>query len=404
MPSITPRTIFDTTLDLLVKLTEISSPSGHLKGLTASAQCLGEALEQRGLAVEIRSEPDGEGREQPVLYARGPRTREQNLLLIGHLDTVLTAVEPRQENDRLWATGAVDMKGGLVALVGALDLLAARGLEPPQDLLLVVVPDEEVAGQLSLRAVEEHGPRARGLWVLEPGVSRGAAETVVIGRRGMFQWRLDVEGTGAHAGNAYWLGRSALDAAAEWCLAVRELAAPGAGPTVNAGRLLAGETEFLDDLAASAGLVGTPKQLNVVPDRALAEGEARFLRAEDAERLPREMERLAAEIAARREVKASFRVVERIRPLEPHDPSRSWAAAAARHATKAGWELEIEEDRGGISFPNFLPAGTSIPILDGLGPVGGGMHTRQEFVSLESLDRRITLLADLLTEPSDFNP
>jgi acetylornithine deacetylase/succinyl-diaminopimelate desuccinylase-like protein len=37
-----------------------------------------------------------------------------------------------------------------------------------------------------------------------------------------------------------------------------------------------------------------------------------------------------------------------------------------------------------------------MPVLDGLGPVGDGMHTRDEFVSLPSLARRILLLADLL--------
>ena len=52
--------------------------------------------------------------------------------------------------------------------------------------------------------------------------------------------------------------------------------------------------------------------------------------------------------------------------------------------------------RGGISFPNFLLDPGRIPVLDGLGPVGGGMHTREEFVDLRSLRRRIVLLADLL--------
>jgi di/tripeptidase len=37
-----------------------------------------------------------------------------------------------------------------------------------------------------------------------------------------------------------------------------------------------------------------------------------------------------------------------------------------------------------------------MPILDGLGPIGGGMHTREEWVSLVSLERRTRLLADLL--------
>ena len=65
-------------------------------------------------------------------------------------------------------------------------------------------------------------------------------------------------------------------------------------------------------------------------------------------------------------------------------------------AARRGWRLDLEEERGGISFPNFLPDPGRIPVLDGLGPVGGGMHTREEFVDLNSLRRRIVLLADLL--------
>jgi acetylornithine deacetylase/succinyl-diaminopimelate desuccinylase-like protein len=45
-----------------------------------------------------------------------------------------------------------------------------------------------------------------------------------------------------------------------------------------------------------------------------------------------------------------------------------------------------------------LPDPGRLPVLDGLGPVGGGMHTREEYVELRSLQRRIVLLADLLAE------
>ena len=38
-----------------------------------------------------------------------------------------------------------------MTLVGALDLLRHRGLEPPPDLMLVVVPDEEVAANCRAR-------------------------------------------------------------------------------------------------------------------------------------------------------------------------------------------------------------------------------------------------------------
>ena len=396
MPSLTPRPIFDATLKLLEEMTAISSPSGHLPGLEAAARHYGEALERRGLSIEIRPEPGNGGVLQPVLYARGPKAGERCFFAVGHLDTVLEAVTPERRDDRLWGTGVIDMKGGLATLVGALDLLAERGQEPPADLLVAVVPDEEVGGPLTQSVVEAQGPHARAFFSLEPGQTEGDAETLVIARRGLLQWHLRVEGRGAHAGNGFWQGRSALEAAAEWCLAARGLAKEGSGPTLNAGRLIAGETSFVEDLAQNANLVGTSRQINVVPNRALVEGESRYLRTEDGQRLPEELERLAQEIGQRREVRMDFTLRNRILPMEPGDASHRLAQRATELADANQWNLEVEQDRGGISFPNFLPDPGEIPVLDGLGPVGGGMHTRQEFMDLTSLDRRIPLLADLL--------
>lgn len=394
-PQLTPPAIFTSTLGLLEELTAISSPTGDHDGLRRAASRLAAAFAAQDLAVTVLDEPDVDGSTQPVLYARGPAADSHPLLLIGHLDTVLPARPPRRTDGRLYATGAIDMKGGLAALVGALELLAERGERPADDLLLVVVPDEEITGPHCQRAVANLGPGARGMWVLEPGARQGESETFVAGRRGMFHWRLSVHGRSAHAGNAFWAGRSALLAAADWSLAARALAVEG-GPTVNVGRLLAGEAGFLDDLAAKAHLVGTPQLLNVVPDRAVVEGEARFLRHAEGERLAEEMEKMTAEVAARHQVEVELSRDETVPPLDPDGPGRPWAERAVAAAAAAGWQLVAETDRGGISFPNFLPDPGALPILDGLGPVGDGMHTPDEYVELASLDRRITLLADLL--------
>ena len=72
-------------------------------------------------------------------------------------------------------------------------------------------------------------------------------------------------------------------------------------------------------------------------------------------------------------------------------PNESVALAAKR-----GLHLEIEEDRGGVSFPNFISDPAKTPVVDGLGPTGDGMHIRGEFLNLDSLAPRILLLADLL--------
>ncbi|HSS52757.1 MAG TPA: M20/M25/M40 family metallo-hydrolase [Thermoanaerobaculia bacterium] len=394
-----PAALFERTVDLLRELTSISSPSGDAEGLERMAERLAGELTKRGLAAEIRAEHSVEaGRSLPVLYARGAGTQQGHLLLIGHLDTVLAAAPSRLDGDRLVATGAIDMKGGLAALAGALDLLSHRGQMPPAGLLLVAVPDEEVGGELSRAAIRRWGETARALWVLEPGEPAGYSETIVAGRRGMFQWRLDVRGTAAHSGLHYWDGRSALAAAARWVTEAEALSRRQGGPTVNTGRLVAGDASFVGGLATHHDFLGTERQLNVVPDRAVAEGEVRFLRLQDRGETLQRMMDLAEEVGRDTGTTLTFTPGPVIPPVDPESPHSSLSHRAVELAAARGWTLEIETDRGGISFPNFLPDPNRIPILDGLGPVGGGMHTREEFVSLESVRRRIVLLADLLAE------
>jgi glutamate carboxypeptidase len=397
--AILPEPLFQKSLGFLRELTRISSDSGDPAGLRQAADFLAAALRERGLDTEVRDEsPDADSPPLPVLHARGPETAQGHLLLIGHLDTVLPAMEPRLDGGRLVATGAIDMKGGLAAFVGALDLLHDRGRRPPADLRLVVVPDEEVGGELSRAAVRRWGETARALWVLEPGEPAGEAETIVAGRRGMFEWRLDARGQAAHSGLHYWEGRSALAAAARWVAEAEALSRPDGGPTVNAGRFVGGDSSFVEGLATAHALLGTDRQLNVVPDRAVVEGEARFLRPAESQDVQRRLEALARDVAVSTGTEISFAASLFIPPVDPRGPHCGICQRAVALAAGRGWRLEVEEERGGVSFPNFLPDPGRIPVLDGLGPVGGGMHTREEYVELESLRRRIVLLADLLAE------
>lgn len=404
-----PEDLFQDALILLTRLAGQTSSSDDPHALHRMGEVLAGELRARGLAVEIRLEPDEHGVLLPVVDARSPacdapRGAEEPrspLLLIGHFDTVLPAATPRLDGDRLVATGAIDMKGGIVVILKALDLVARRGGRLPE-LRLVLVPDEEVGGAISRRAVATGGARARALWVLEPGGRTATGETVVTGRRGMFHWRLGVDGRSAHSGIGFWQGRSAIVAAAEWVERAAALSRPEGGVTVNVARLVAGERAFVDHLESAAALLGTAHLLNVVPDRAVAEGEARFLRSGEDARLGQDLAALAREIATRHEVAIDFTPAASIPPVDPASLPRAQADRAVALAAEAGWILSCEADRGGISFPNFLAEPGRIPVLDGLGPVGGGMHTRAEYVELDSLARRIRLLADLLQAEADL--
>jgi glutamate carboxypeptidase len=389
--SVTSRSI-----SLLSDLCSISSASGDVEGLYSVASRLASELTGLGLVSQIHAEPGLNGKGLPVLVARGPGVEDTTTLLLGHLDTVLPATAPGLEHGRLLGTGALDMKGGFAALVGALRLLHERGELPPPNLTVIAVPDEEVGGPISGRTVRHWGDQARTVLVLEPGAPTENGETLVIGRRGLTVWRLDARGTAAHSGVAYWDGRSALAAAAAWAGVVQGLSERGDGPLVNVGRIVGGDSEFVSDVGEEHRFIGTSERLNIVADRCLVEGEVRYLSVADRDRTLDEMRKLAASLAAERGVDLEFAEGENIPPMTVSESNRLLADHLVGTAADAGWDLELESNRGGVSFPNFLPDPSSVCVLDGLGPVGGGMHTRGEYLDLRSLERRIHLIAEAL--------
>ena len=158
-----PREVLARSAGLLEDLCATSSASGDRDGLYSVAGRLADELRARGMVPEIGAEAGLNGAGQPVLVARGPEDGDGRVLLLGHLDTVLPAEPPRIDGLKLHGTGALDMKGGFAALVGSLSLLESRGEPLPSDLVVVAVPDEEVGGPISVRAVRHWGDGARAV-------------------------------------------------------------------------------------------------------------------------------------------------------------------------------------------------------------------------------------------------
>jgi glutamate carboxypeptidase len=166
--------------------------------------------------------------------------------------------------------------------------------------------------------------------------------------------------------------------------------------TVNLARVAGGDRGFVEAPNEYAALLGSGRQLNVVAERAAVEGEFRFLAPADGEAVRERLVRLTREIAEAGGVRAELVFGHEVAPVDATAERLAVAERAVDCAARRGWRLEVERDRGGISFPNFLPAELALPILDGLGPAGGGMHTRDEHVDVVSFARRLVLVADLL--------
>ena len=85
-------------------------------------------------------------------------------------------------------------------------------------------------------------------------------------------------------------------------------------------------------------------------------------------------------------------------PMEKTDATARLVEQAKRIAGELGFEVN-DAATGGASDANPV-AGSGIPTLDGLGPIGGADHSPGEWLDLESVVPRIALLAGLIASPS----
>jgi len=126
----------------------------------------------------------------------------RDLVLNGHLDVV--SAEPRGDwsvppfagevvGERLIGRGASDMKGGVAAMLFALEALHANGVRLAGDVWVQLVTDEETNGMGTV-AMLEHQPPADGAIVPEP-----SHFDAYVACRGVLYGQIAIEGRPAHA-------------------------------------------------------------------------------------------------------------------------------------------------------------------------------------------------------------
>jgi len=374
--------------DLLEQLrahVAIPTGRGHEPGLDEYRGRLAERLVALGAEVTLVSgeprpswvDPPGAppAREPPpVLVARragdGPR-----VLLVGHLDTVhdphgdfMSLSAPR--DGRVTGPGAVDMKGGLVVALSALEALADAGGDSG-GWTVVLNSDEETGSFASDHVLRAEARRHDVGLVVEPALPGGALATA---RGGSGQLMVETRGRSAHAGREFAKGVSAVVALARVILALHALARPDEGVVVNVGPL-------------RGGLV-----TNTVPDAAACWGNVRYPDTARAEALGVAIDTLATAgdslpgVTVHRQWN---------RPAKPQTPAVTALAMAARQvAEDLGGTLPFATT-GGVCDGNILQA-EGLPTLDTLGVRGGNLHRTDEFVEVDSLVDRCRLLAVML--------
>ena len=338
--------------------------------VSARLETLGASIERQEGGTAADGRPLGD-----LVVARlegtGPR-----LLLIGHMDTVFepgtAAARPyRIDGERALGPGVSDMKGGLLAGIGALAALQVAGHRPA--VTFVANPDEEIGSPFSGPVIRQLAGDHQVALVLECARANG---DIVSARKGIAELALTVRGRAAHAGVEPEKGRSAILAAARLTEALHGL--NGRWPTVS----------------CNVGTIAGGTRPNVVPDTCRLEVDLRAANGAEYGEALAEVARLAAE-PTMPDTHTEHRLIAAHAPMEKSPATGRLVELAQAIAGELGFTVN-DAATGGASDANTTAA-EGVPTLDGLGPIGGDDHAPPEWLDLSSVIPRTTLLAGLMS-------
>lgn len=354
-------------VEFLQRIVELESPSQDKAAVDKLSDFLSKQLRQLNCDVEMIEQQNHGNQVLATFGTDGPP-----ILVLCHMDTVWPVGEITRrpfhiKDSTAYGPGVLDMKGGIVQAVFALKAAKQQGLK--QQIKLFLNSDEEIGSPSSRKRIEREAKESKVVLVLEPGVGPGGPLTT--SRNGVYNCTVKVKGKPAHANSAAENGISAIE----------ELA-----------YLIAdfhGLTDFQKGIVVNVGIIGGGSGAAVVSGDAWAEVSASapytdFLRV------------VKAIEGYKPKLDGTEVTVEEGHgyPPVPRTPA---IAELFDHSNNLAKEMgfSLEERHIGSGSDGSFTAALGVPTLDGLGAVGEGSHSHQEYVLLDYLPERTALLLRL---------
>lgn len=361
----------------------VNSGSGNLDGLASTAKMLADAFAVLPGDVALvapepvdRVLPDGSittvAHGQHLLVTVRPDSPTQ-LLFTGHMDTVFPADHEFQklrwlDDGMLNGPGVADMKGGISVMLAALRAAELSGSLSRTGYQILINSDEEVGSPSSAKLIAKLAQNKLAALTYEPALPDG---TLAGARGGSGNFSIILSGVSAHAGRNPDDGRNAIVAAADLALRLKRLSREGL--SVNPAKIEGGSPN------------------NVVPDHAILRVNFRPRTPEIVAQTDADLRRIIADIEREHDVRAhlhgSFG-----RPPKPIDGAAEKLFGLVK---KCGADLGLSiawRASGGVCDGNNIAA-CGVPVVDTMGVRGGNIHSKDEFLIVESLVERAQLSA-----------
>jgi glutamate carboxypeptidase len=327
---------------------------------------------------------------------KGPRT-----ILIGHLDTVFEPDSPFQKFRRIddktaTGPGIIDMKGGDVIIIAALEALEKAGVLDELNVIVVMTGDEEDSGDpqdVARAALVEAATGAQYGLGFEDGP--GDPRYGVTARRGVSSWKLQVKGKTGHSSQIF---RQELGYGANYELArildgFRRTLAGEEHLTFNPSLVLGGTAVELDEVLSRGSASG---KTNVIAATATALGDLRTL---SKEQLQQARDTMRAVVADRplAQTEATLTFEDGYPSLPPTEGNARLLAEYDRASRDLGFGpvAAVSPDRAGAADVSFI-SGAVKSIIDGIGLMGHDDHSPAETADLSTLPSQTKRAAILL--------
>ncbi|MBK8905952.1 MAG: M20/M25/M40 family metallo-hydrolase [Anaerolineaceae bacterium] len=380
-------------LAALRRMVDINSFTAYAPGVNELGQLTADWFARLGFAAEFVQSAIPHYGQHLVLTRKG--FSNNTIGLVSHLDTVFPAEEElrnnfhwREEGERIYGPGTVDIKGGTMLIYMMLDALALHAPERFEEINWVILIDAaeeaeaEDFGQLCIDRLE--GPDTLACLIFEGGSKVDNTYQVVVARKGMAVFQVKTEGRSSHAGSYHALGANALVQMAHTILK------------------LAAMTDYSRDVTVNVGTVHGGVVTNRVPHEAEAWLEMRTFKPDV---YAETVDQILA-LNGQADVVSSADGYSCSVALNLYRKTPPWGRNEATDRLfeiwrQAGSELGftvLPEERGGLSDGNHF--WQRIPTLDGLGPAGGNAHCSersedgskdQEYVLVSSFVPKATL-------------
>ncbi len=372
------------SLQLLAESVNINSGTLNTDGVKKVGSVYAGELQKLGFTIEWVNEPDSLQRAGHLVATHAGK-KGKRILLLGHLDTVFEPDMPigpyKLLNDSTaTGQGVIDMKGGDVMIIAALQALESVGQLKDMNLLVYFTGDEEKPGSPNEVARADFIERAKNCDIALGFEASAGLHYASAARRGFSSWALNVKANTGHSSGIFSdsAGYGAIFEAARILNRFREELDTERYLTFNPGMIVGGTEVKSEPGSSRAEVLG---KINIIAPVAEVTGDLRFISEAQKNLARKKMQAIVAESLPGTSSIIHFQ--DGGPAMEPTERNLQLLKELDQTSREMGIGETLAFDPGLRGAGDISDIAQYVACLDGLGSSGSGAHEPGETIRLK---------------------